>query len=827
MPQIAPISRPPGAPRLPSGPPVMTAHQWLAVARRRWRWCLGPPLVAVLLVALAAPRLPSWYQAQVLLRVSDWRDPAAPPGSEAAAAATLAAAAMAVSPQVMAPVVAGLRLTRAPEFAPRHRWRDWMQRAALIAGGAERRLAAPWRRAAASARTAAAAGDPIAARGGSGAAASRRLVRTGAAAPPPGAAVAADAVAPVWLAPLPVALPPAPVAAARSRAGRRPAFVTSARGPAAAATLGGVVPDGAAEALRAGPGSADGGEGPAAAAIAATLVTRFSAQPEAHGDLLTLSYRDPNPQVAAAIANAVAAELQAQVQAREGATLRRRAGFLATQLAAAQGQWRAASQALMAFRAAHAADAADPRQSAAMARLMALSQALTQADVDLWRQQAQVAAGSGPPGPAAVQASAGAQSRLAELWLQRAELAEQESRLAAQYGPAALPLVQARRALASVQDSLARYRRALLSGHRISARADRWEQARLQAAVGREGQLLAAAERNGAQDAMLAARLRARQDLYQDLWRKQRQLILQRGWTAPAVQVLAPATVPRHPVRVTWPWALAAAALLGSLAGLGAVAVGELAAPRLRLDNAAALGVPLLGALPPRTGPGWDRALDDLWITLVMAATQETTLLFTSAGPGEGKTTVVAALAERLQQAGHSVLLLDCHFASPRLTVQRAARPAPGLGEYLSGRCGLEALFTAATAAPVPALAVVPAGQWRPELTGALASPAFARLLAQAAKRFDWVLLDAGAVSAQPEVRLLAHVSDAVILVAAEGEAPFAGAQQAVRTLRSGTAKKLALILNSLPADAQPLAALPTAALPCAPAAATTAAAAH
>lgn len=634
------------------------------IARRRWRWLVLGPAAALALTAILLAWTPRWYAAHALLRIADWRDASATQGSDAAAAATLAAAQLTASPQVIAPVVRRLRLAQAPEYRPRQRF--WARAAAVAAGPA-----------------------------------------------------------------------------AQTR-------------------------------------------------ITETVLGRLQVQPHARSDLLDLSYRDHDPALAAGILRGIAAELGARMQARAGQAMRRQQAFLTAQLAAVNRQWQAAAQALVAFRAGHPADAAGPRQSAAMARLMTLSQALTEAEIDLWRQRAVVRAGSRPGG---ARVDAGTQQRLANLRLRRAELAAQESRLAAQYGPAALPLVQARRALASVQLSLNRYRRALLSGHRVSARADRWEREQLEAAVTREGALLAAAEQNAIQDRVLAAKLRARQDLYEQLWQRHRQLSIARGLVQDPVQVLAPPLAPARPVSAHGALLLAAAALFGGLAGLGLALGIEAVAPRLRRENAAALGLPVLGRLRSAASAGWERALDDLWVTLIMAAGTETTYVLTSSEAGTGKTFVALALAARLSEAGHSVLLMDCHFQAPKLTVTSAAQPTPGLAEYLDGRCPLEALLRNAMAAAGPA--VLPAGAWRKDLAGALASPAFTRLLTQLARRFDWVFLDAGPVETQAEVRLLARAADAVLFVAADGETPLASAQQAVASLRRGAAKKLALILNA------------------------------
>ncbi len=870
----------------PSLPPAngLSWRVLLAGLRRGWRWCVALPLAAMLLAAMASPLLPNWYQASVILQVRDGDHSAAPAGSPAAAAATLAAAALAASSQVVAPVVPQLRLQQSAEFAPRH-WRPGVVAARLEAprrrawrgGIQDAGFLTMWLRRAASQIG---SGSGRGARSGPGrpltsrAAAARLDRRCGGASPAgPSAARAAASIppqwagnqpsglalsplAPLWLTDLPTAtLPPLPRPGTGNpphaagllpptRIGSHPPWESDRaadppRGLSLPRPRGDPLPRAIPSPRRAGaslpaPGGAASGltlpappGGAGLAGIAARLLSRLQVQAETHGDLLTLTYRDHDPRLAAAIANAISAELQAQVQAGTGLRLQRRAAALAAALRGVKAQWQAASQELMAFRAAHAADALPPGagQSAAMARLMALSQALTRADIDLWRQQALVSAGRGQPGQPPAQANSSAQARLADLWLQRAELAAQESRLAAQYGPSALPLVQARRALASIQASLVRYRRALLSGHRVSARADRRERARLQTAVAREGALLAVAERNAAQDAMLAAQVQMRRDLYQRLWQRQRGLWLRRTAQPPALQILAPAVLPRRPAREPWRVALAAAAAFGLLAGAAMAVGGDLVDPRLYEENVAALGVPRLGALPRREGPGWERALDELWVTWAMAAPAETTFLFTSALPGEGKTTVAAALAQRLAAAGHSVLVVDCHFSSPQLTVAWAVCPFPGLAEYLSGRCSLEALFAAvapsratsrepllATSPQPIAMAVLPTGAWRPELAGALAGPALRRLLAEATKRWDWVFLDAGAVTSQSEMRLLAHACDATVLVAAVGATRFADAQAAVRNLRAGAAKKLALILNSVPAGHAALPAQPAAA---------------
>ncbi len=374
MPTPAVISRPAPPPSPPSA--YVSARVLLAGLRRGWRWCVALPLAAMLLAAMAAPLLPNWYEASVVVQVSDGNDPAAPAGSPSAAAATLAAGALAASAQVVAPVVRQLGLAKTSEFAPR-RWWPAVEAARLGArwnmvwrGGVQDLDLPEWfHRRAARVR--------FGSRGGMHfrpghmpalyAAAARSNLRRGAipstrASDAPAAGPAASSIPSLWagnevaslslppleplgLTDLPIAVsPPLPrreIADAPSRAPLLPPLPGVFHQPH--------LSDPAADPPRATPRSRPSGDswpranpslgsavasklaqprGAKLAGIAATLLSRLQVQPETHSDLLTLTYRDHDPRLAAAIANAVAAELQAQVQARSALRLQRRAASL-------------------------------------------------------------------------------------------------------------------------------------------------------------------------------------------------------------------------------------------------------------------------------------------------------------------------------------------------------------------------------------------------------------------------------------------------------------------------------------------------------------------
>lgn len=329
-------------------------------------------------------------------------------------------------------------------------------------------------------------------------------------------------------------------------------------------------------------------------ALGEALLRHVQMQRRPGGDLLALSVEDQHPAVAAALADGLIAELRGQMAAREAQSAASAAAFLDTQLAGARRNWQAAEAALSRFRAAHPADSAAPGASAARARLDDLAQAVNRAEIDLWQQRAAQTAGG-----AAARLTAEEQRPWTELRVRRAELAAQASRLAAQYGPNALPLRQAREALASVEASLAQYRRATLAGHGVSAGADQWALSRLRAALARQQVWLDAAERNAAQDGWLAARAQAQMTLYESLWEKRRQLAVSEGLLRNPVQVLAPARVPLRPIWPRWPVNLGLGLLAGILCAALLIAVEEWrAVARAGPAALAALRLPLLGSMP-------------------------------------------------------------------------------------------------------------------------------------------------------------------------------------------------------------------------------------
>ncbi len=144
------------------------------------------------------------------------------------------------------------------------------------------------------------------------------------------------------------------------------------------------------------------------------------------------------------------------------------------------------------------------------------------------------------------------------------------------------------------------------------------------------------------------------------------------------------------------------------------------------------------------------------------------TVLFTSALPGEGKTTTAISLAQQSATNGERVLLIDCDNRRPSVYSQLKAANEPGLVEYLEGQAS--SLFNVLGVAEESRLNFVTAGREIANFADLLRSEQFAYFLKQVRERYDLVILDSAPVLSVAEPRILASMCDATVFVAKWGD---------------------------------------------------------
>jgi capsular exopolysaccharide synthesis family protein len=136
-------------------------------------------------------------------------------------------------------------------------------------------------------------------------------------------------------------------------------------------------------------------------------------------------------------------------------------------------------------------------------------------------------------------------------------------------------------------------------------------------------------------------------------------------------------------------------------------------------------------------------------------------IMFTSANPADGKTTVVANLAISIAQVGHRVLLVDCDMRRPQIMSAFGLEQQPGLADLLQGDHEPSDFILDSE---VPNLSLLLAGAVPKNPGELLTSQKFAALLETLREKYDYVLIDAPPLMAVADPCIVAPLADAVVM---------------------------------------------------------------
>jgi capsular exopolysaccharide synthesis family protein len=167
-------------------------------------------------------------------------------------------------------------------------------------------------------------------------------------------------------------------------------------------------------------------------------------------------------------------------------------------------------------------------------------------------------------------------------------------------------------------------------------------------------------------------------------------------------------------------------------------------------------------------------------------------LLFTSAGPGEGKSTVAANTAVALAQTGNRVILVDCDLRKPvQHHVFRLNKK--GLTNCLVGESpALELLQDT----EVANLRVLTSGPIPPNPAELLGSSRMGQALESLKEATDYLIIDSPPTIAVTDACVLSRRADGVILVLDADSVRPEMAQKAKELLDNAQAPILGAILN-------------------------------
>lgn len=290
-------------------------------------------------------------------------------------------------------------------------------------------------------------------------------------------------------------------------------------------------------------------------------------------------------------------------------------------------------------------------------------------------------------------------------------------------------------------------------------------------------------------DNLTLARLEEAQTQYESsyagLLQNYETLRLAEAQSVDSISVVEPAVLPDTHIRPRTLNNTLLAAIAGAMLALGVVFLIEYLDDRVRSPEelSAILGAPWLGviaAMPDVDEKTFDgrrlithlqprHPISESFRTLrtnLQFSSVDTglhTLVITSAGPGEGKTTLAANLAVVMAQAGRRVVLVDADLRRPVQHKLFEMRRSPGLADALLSE-GLEPLdYLQPTL--LPNLHILTCGHEVPnpaELLGSRRMQELAQRLQEAA---DLVIFDSPPVLAVTDAQVLGRIAQGVLLV--------------------------------------------------------------
>lgn len=303
-------------------------------------------------------------------------------------------------------------------------------------------------------------------------------------------------------------------------------------------------------------------------------------------------------------------------------------------------------------------------------------------------------------------------------------------------------------------------------------------------------------QKKGIQYNVLKREVETNQGLYNSLLQRYKEVGIVAGIGTSNVFIVEHAVLASSPSEPNIPRYLIIALAMGLGLGVVCAIVLEMLDDRVRApeEMEQISGLATLGIIPrPDDGQATDALIDPRSAMAEAYRSFATALQFstksglprsisvTSAGPGEGKSTTVLAIARHFAQMGLKVLLVDADLRKPSLHLKQGLDNATGFSNFLTG-VSLPPDVIQKT--EYPNLAFMASGPLPPNAADLLSGTRIYSLISLGSEIFDLIIFDAPPLLGLADAQLISSATAATIFVVGAGDQRRGIIRSALRRLQ-------------------------------------------
>lgn len=546
------------------------------------------------------------------------------------------------------------------------------------------------------------------------------------------------------------------------------------------------------------------------------FLTHLTVAPIRNSRLVDIKYQLPDAAVATQVVNTLARTYIEQNLEYKFMSSKEASDWLGERLAEQRKQVEQAEAKLQQYREQNDAISLEDRENIVVQKLADLNAAVTQVKTDRFQKEAlynqlqslrstNTAALDSFP---AILSNAYIQQQKADL----SQLQSQQAQLAEKFGDKHPEMIKVKSAIQMAQTKLDGEIGKVVQSVRNEYQAALAKENSLIAALNQQKGEAQSMNRKAIDYGVLERDVQSNKQLYESLLQRAKETGVSSELKTSNIRVIDAAERPRKPATPRVGLNLGLGLFGGMVLALGLAFFFEYVDSRIKTPDELTvhLGLSSLGMVPALDPKSWKgkepllnagvppnfvEAFRSVRTNVLFSSADEgsRTIIVTSTGPGEGKTTVATNLAIGFAQAGQRVLLIDADMRRPRVHDVFNHNQEPGLSNLIVGNAKASECVHKSG---VPGLWTVTAGRIPPNPTELLGSQRFKDFLTSLKDHFEWVIVDSPPIMAVVDASVVASTAGAVVFVVGAEMTSRHAAHAAVAQLRQGRAKFIGAVLN-------------------------------